>query len=65
MADNRGILMFAHFLPCPECTNNKNGLVVPVFLCSLRAVERVTLLRFLFGMHPYYPTLDFAFFISE
>ena len=31
----------------------------------LRAVERVTLLRFLFGMHLYYPTLDFAFFILE
>ena len=24
-----------------------------LFLCTLRAVERVTLLRFLFGMHPY------------
>ena len=31
----------------------------------LRAVERVTLIRFLFGMHPYQPTLDFAFFILE
>ena len=31
----------------------------------LRAVERVTLLRFLFGMHPYKPALDFAFFILE
>ena len=31
----------------------------------LRAVERVTLLRFLFGMHPYQPTLDFPFFILE
>ena len=32
---------------------------------NLRAVERVTLLRFLFGMHPNKPTLDFAFFILE
>ena len=29
---------------------------------TLRAVERVTLLRFLFVMHPYQTTLDFAFF---
>ena len=33
--------------------------------CFLRAVERVTLLRFLFGMHPYQPTLEFAFVILE
>ena len=34
-------------------------------LYVLRAVERVTLIRFLFGMHPYKLTLDFAFFILE
>ena len=31
----------------------------------LRVVERVTLLRFLFGMHPCEPTLDFALFQNK
>ena len=35
------------------------------FILRLRAVERVTLLRFLFGLHSYWPKLDFAFFILE
>ena len=34
---------------------------ISMSIVCLRAVERVTLLRFLFGMHSS-PTLDFAFF---
>ena len=35
MADNGGGSMFTNSSPCRECTNYKNGLAEPVFLCSL------------------------------
>ena len=46
---------------------NKQNMLIFVKGCSslIRPVKWVTLWWFLFGLHPYQPTLDFAFFILE
>ena len=46
------------FFPCMQQTTDCD-------LGSLRADKWVTMWWFLFGVHPYQPTLDFAFFILE
>ena len=65
--------MYNDSLPCHTLTFRDLGLglgILTIYINNvLRAVERVTLLRFLFGMHPYYKQLisasDVTFFDAQ